>query len=830
MGDDRFQGDRQLSDGSWQHVGNSGGRAPAGEEGIDLFQLVKAIKAHRTFIVLCGVLIFLVTMGNALTSKMTFTTTGRLYLGEVGAAKGDHALDLSGGNQTDMASEMEIVSSHSLVERAVLKSGLNVLVFPSDWEPLAYWEWRAAGRDLELLKVASVELKASDTRLDEGIRNRQTYSVAFDSNVSYTLYNSENREVAKGTLGKQLKTQGLSLMLLPGAKSVPRQGIRYTVIVEPLDIATRRAISNLDVYQPSSSDSSKVLNLTYSHSFPHTAANFLRSLMEVYLEQRQAWKTEDASAAEEFVTRQLQSMRQSLDRTEEKLAEYRSENKVVISSGETAALVSQLGNYENQRVQAQLQVAALQDILRALRSKNATLEAYMFGEAKDSVLQNMASNLAEARRRLAELRTKFTATAPDVIQEEEQVNAQLSMIRNYVRGRLQRANDNVRQLDQVISELETKLRGIPGAELGLAQIDRESEVYSKMFSFLLERQQQTAIQKASTISKNRILDYPLVPDFESSPTLGIPILSGILGLWLGMMVVVIRSLTSNALRSEQEVRAIKGTTPVFAMVPTYGAAAAKQKGKAKAKADAPAEPVYDVLAGGAERFAFAEAFRTLRTNLYHAGLDGKGSLVLVTSPMPGDGKSTCGLSLAAMLAADDKRTLVIDADVRKPSHHVLTRTAADPGLRSVLAGEAHWRDTVHEVSLAVGSMDVLNAGTGGSAELLSSSKMVQFLESVRYHYDVVVLDSASYPLVSDALVLARQVDFVLSILRLSHTARKVAENHLSDIQAVARRYALVVNNSEESNLGGHPYPKVAPLKREESAVQLSVVKRAQDRS
>lgn len=809
MRNDSSHVDSPVGDYAWRGGAPGSGR-PGGEESVDVTQLLEALKTNWRFILACGVVLFSLVVGATLMSRMSFMSAGRLYLGEVDRQQqGSGDLDLSAGGQSDVSSEVEIIRSRAIVQRAVLASGHNVILSNPGWRSPRYWEWRYSDRDLDLLKAVSDELVATDTALADDIREAVAYRIVFSSDVDYELFQDEAR-LGQGSLGATLAIDKLSLTLLPGATQGPKAGAEYEMVVLPTEDVVSSAIDALEVEVPTAAagqgDSVKVLNLYYNDTSPYQAANFLKYLMEVYLRERQAWKTEDASAAEAFVSKQLRGMRESLDATQSKLAEYRSDNLEVVSDNEAQAMVAQIGRFQEQLVAARLQVSALQEVRRALRNPAAPVEAYMFGEADDAVLRGLAESLTESRQRLTELRSMFKEAAPDVKQQQAKVDGQLKMIRNYVQSRLSRAQESKRELDRVIAELEEKLKTVPGAELGLAQIGRESEVYSKMFSYLLERQQQTAIIKASTISKNRILDTPRVPSYEDSPLMGMRLASGLIGLLLGAFLVIVRTLASPALRSDSEVRTLSHV-PVFASIPNQVRTA---KGRRQG-------PIFDVLAGGIENFAFAEAFRTLRTNLYYSMQDAHGKVLLVTSPSPGDGKTTCALSIAAMLAADEKRVLVIDADIRKPSHHEMTSTPLRPGLRGLLAGECSRHEVTHPVNLSFGQFDSISFGADSRVELLTSSALNKFLIEARGHYDFILLDSASYPLVSDALALANLADFVFSVVRLGKTGRRMAEEHLRGISSVARNHALVVNNSVSALAYAAPYPSPVRAKPDTDA-------------
>jgi tyrosine-protein kinase Etk/Wzc len=786
--------------------------------GVDVVHVTGALREHYRTVLGIATAIFGAIMLFTLLSGMEFQSSGRLYLGELDGKSSAKAEDFLSGGQGDVYSEIEILRSRSHVERAVLQSGLNVTIEPAGWDQPRYWRWLVSRRDPNLLDVASKEISAADTVLTKSAREAQTFTIEFTDATHYTVFSKQRRKLGQGQLGTRTRLGVVELKLLPGTLRGPRKGARYEVVVAPLGEMIEDVLRKLEVSATKISTASepvKVLSLTFSCASPRNAAAFLARLMRVYLEERQTWKTEDATAAESFVTKQLSGMQRSLHDTDAKLAEFRAQHQPVVQATQAELVVAQLGGYEQQRIAARLQVAALRGLNQKLAQRNPPSEAYLVGDEQDTMLRSLGEGLAQARQRLAELDTRFNEMAPDIIQQRAQVNTQLTMIRNYVESRLTRAQQQLAALDAVIEQYEAKLRSVPGAELGLAQIGRDNDVYSRMYSYLLERQQQTAIVKASTVSKNRILDIPEAAVREYSPKLWLRLASALLGLLFGAMVVVTRSLLSKALRTESEVRSLLTSTVVFAHVPRQGRQTSKSS-------RLPAARIFDLLASSNDNMGFAEAFRTLRTNLYFVLPHEHGKVVLITSPSPGDGKTTTTLCLAAILSADGKRVLVIDADLRKPSHHLMTGHWPEPGLRGVLQGSGETAAT-HNVTVAGGMFDSISAGLGGPAELLSTRRLTDLLIRVRHDYDFILLDSPSYPLVSDALVLARQSDFVLSVVRIGSTPRRLTEEHVRGLVSKTRGHALIVNNSDVAVAYGYPgYGSSLPL----NADRLLVAKNA----
>jgi capsular exopolysaccharide synthesis family protein len=271
----------------------------------------------------------------------------------------------------------------------------------------------------------------------------------------------------------------------------------------------------------------------------------------------------------------------------------------------------------------------------------------------------------------------------------------------------------------------------------------------------------------------------------------------------------VKRFLSPTLQSERELRVSVRDVNVFAYVPRETAAALSD----------PSPSSGMPMLGVARRSAFTEAFRTLRTNLSLTAWAGTGNVVLITSPCPGDGKTTTTLSLAAVLAADGRQVLVIDADLRKPSHHEFLNLSNDLGLQGVLSGQYHWRDAVRPVSSSFGEFYSIGAGKAAPSDLLSGDRMSRLLTETRARFDYVLVDTASFPLVADALLLSREADCVLSVLRLQHTPRKLINDHMRRLSESSRNYGVVINDASGSgDAYAGVYPGVAPMQSTSSAV------------
>jgi tyrosine-protein kinase Etk/Wzc len=767
-------------------VPRSGDVPPPNADGVDVVQILATLRRHRRRLLTVAAITFGLAVGWTLLSRMRFDSTARMYLGELedkaGApGPGGEAIDLSGGGHSDIGSEVEILKSRSMVTRAVLASGLNATIAPSGWTPPRYWRWLLDRRSPELLDVAAPEIAVVNASLSDRSLRSAKFDVHFVTNIEYEV-SDHGRLVGGGKLGEPVHAGGLSITLLPGIERGPASGAKYWLEVASVDDVVDSALKDLEVTTPTKGgreDTTKVTTLQFSDSSPRKAASFLKQLMLGYLDERQEWKTANASAAETFMTTQLAKTRETLDDIQNRLAQYRANNHVVVLDNEAKAMIEQIGKYEEQRVAARLEVESLAAVQQQLKGPRPPVEAFMLGEAKDdSVLTGLATTLAQSQQKLTQAETRFNAPAPEVRELREQVDGQLQGIRSYVNARLTRQRDNLHTLDGIIGQYEDKLRTVPSAEVGLAKLTREADVYSTMYSSLLKRQQETALVKASTISKNRILDPADVPYREQMRGLILALVSGPLGLAFGALVVLLRGALSGRLQHRGDVQRYLGQTPIFATIPPM-----KHK-----KKGIPSESI--------------EAFRTLRAQIDRACRRHRGNVVLVTSPSRADGKTTCAYLLASVLAKSGRSVLLVETGagfeaIRKldePEQEVQSR-----GLGDVLVRGGDWREITREVALLPEcTFQVIRRGSEESADMLSAPSMCQFIADTRALYDFVLFDAPSYPAVSDTLVLSSFADCVISVLRLEHTSRASAVESVRHLSATAAAYGLVLNDTRPS--------------------------------
>jgi capsular exopolysaccharide synthesis family protein len=195
----------------------------------------------------------------------------------------------------------------------------------------------------------------------------------------------------------------------------------------------------------------------------------------------------------------------------------------------------------------------------------------------------------------------------------------------------------------------------------------------------------------------------------------------------------------------------------------------------------------------------SEAYRTLRTSLLYAPVDNSPTTIVITSPGLAEGKSTVCANLGVVLAQAEKRTLIVDCDLRSPTVHEIFGLPSSPGMVDVLAGAHELQDSYQE-PLPDLDLRVLTAGVPPSnpTELLSSPRVTKFFTSVREEFDYVLVDSPPTELVSDPLILAVQGDGVLLTLNTKKTSKNELQQAMRSLRMVgAHVLGTVINNAEK---------------------------------
>jgi len=368
-------------------------------------------------------------------------------------------------------------------------------------------------------------------------------------------------------------------------------------------------------------------------------------------------------------------------------------------------------------------------------------------------------------------------------------------------------------LDISLRSFGRQIETIPAKEITFARLSREQKLLEDVSTLLQTRLKEAEIKEAIQPEDARAIDRALIPDRPTSPKPARNILLGILGgLFLGSAAAVALEMMNTKVRTDEDLQSVTGGLPVLGAIPKIPRV--PENGRAKGRAStafrgSAATASYALITRVNSSAVFAEAYRALRTNITFAAADHANQVLVLTSALPGDGKSITAMNLALTLAQQGVRTLLIDSDLRKGMLHDMFAVRREPGLTQVLIGESSIAAAVQKISLGHDGqfLYVLTSGQRppNPAELLGSERMRALLEQLRQPFDTIILDAPPLNLVTDAAVLGTLADSTILVARAGATDKRALQHAASQLYHLGVHVSGTIMNGFDEMQAGYVY-------------------------
>jgi succinoglycan biosynthesis transport protein ExoP len=336
-------------------------------------------------------------------------------------------------------------------------------------------------------------------------------------------------------------------------------------------------------------------------------------------------------------------------------------------------------------------------------------------------------------------------------------------------------------------------------ELFRSELDRKS----RLFDVVLKRLEEINLVESRAGAKIETIHPPHRGRQSQANLRTIMMQFSVVSMLVGLGLAFVVDSADRRFRSPAEIRSELGV-PVVGHIPII-----RPEKKAKKKANQEQEGTvlaHELRTVHAPLGRVAEAYRAVRTAIYFSARGGGHKVIQVTSPTPGDGKSTLAANLAVSIATSGKRVLLLEADFRRPRVHKIFGLSNEIGMTAVIEDSVDWLDAVQTTSV-----DNLNVMTCGKrprqpSELLTSKRFEELLDLFREQFDLVIIDTPPVGAVTDPLNVAPRVDGVLVVLRLSKSARNSARRSLEALEEVGGNViGIVVNGVEQGQEGNYGY-------------------------
>ena len=554
---------------------------------------------------------------------------------------------------------------------------------------------------------------------------------------------------------------------------------------------------------------SALVDLRFRSPDAEYAARAANMLADQYIRHSLELRVDASKEANEWLSGQLDELRRKVADSDRALQEFKERNRAVSLDDRQNIVVQKLTALNQQLTDARIarfdREARYQQLVD-LRRRGQPLDA--FPAVMDSgVVQQLKRDLAEQQARQADLRRQefgenygpLKAVTAQVAVTEQRLAAEIDRIAEAVRAEFEGARAKEDAMAQALETQKNEALGLDRHAIEYAQLEREAASNRQLYENLLRLASETSISNEFKGSNIQIVDPAEVPRAPVLPNTRRDLVLALLGgLAAALLLAFGVEYFDSRIKSPEEIRTHLGL-PFLGILPIAPGSEQAQE------APLLAEPV---------PAAFAEAIRAVRTAVIFSSADPGTRSVVVTSTGPGEGKTVVSSSLAISLAQAGQRTLIVDADLRRPRLHEALGRSAEPGLSNVLIGDVPLSDALRATSVA--KLSMLSAGhvPPNPAELLGSTRYLALVDELKRRYDWIVFDAPPVMPVTDAALIARPAGGVLFVVGSEMTPRQGAQTALEHLRAANARFVGAVLN--RVNLRRHAY-YYAPYYRKDYA-------------
>ena len=519
-----------------------------------------------------------------------------------------------------------------------------------------------------------------------------------------------------------------------------------------------------------------VIDISFTSENPRMASRVANTLSDLYLVEQLEAKFEATKRATDWLNERLGALRERVEGSEGLVEAYRTEHGLVVAAGVT------IDEQQLSAINTQLTVsrADLAEKRARFRHVNELLQS---GAGVESLAEVLASDVigdlrqrqAELAREQAELESRYGDRHPHMIKiraqhtdANQQIESEVKRIVGNLEHEVSVAHSRTRSFKTSLDQLRGRRSSEQVARIRLRELERESKANRTLYESFLGRFKETSQQSGIAEADARLISRAAVPVNPSYPKKGLFAVFGLLfSVGVAFFAVIVLERLDNGFRTGAQLEQTLGL-PHLASIPELSVHDRTVAGETLA-------PETYVLAKPLS--AYSEALRSLRSAVLLSNVDDPPRVIVLTSALPSEGKTTMTLSLGRSAAASNVRTIVIDADLRNPSVARTLGLKPKAGLVEYLAGQVSL-DEVLILDEASG-LFVLPAIAGSSPasppDLIGSASMRSLLEKLKTEFSLVLLDSAPVLVVSDTRILGQISDKLVFIVQWEKTPRGATE-------------------------------------------------------
>jgi tyrosine-protein kinase Etk/Wzc len=539
-------------------------------------------------------------------------------------------------------------------------------------------------------------------------------------------------------------------------RAVPATGSEFTLAWQPIESAAGGFIESMSV-QPKSTGTN-IINVSMQSTNPRLSADVVNGLMKEYdsitIEQNNLMTDQILG----FIDGRLNILNRELDSAQQNLLLYQQRYNLIDVDLQSADYFARISEADRAIVQQQIKLGDADMVEGYLRDKKNRFNRMVVPTSlgvEDRVLAELVDNYNKAQlERQSLLSGNVPSENPLMKQSEEQIERLRESILENIRNVKQSYNSIIGQLRRESSAGKSDAQALPFKVKEYVELRRQVDIKLELVKTLQGKREEAAISRASTISNSKIIemaresDVPVRPDKKL-----IQILAVFIGLGIPLLIIFIREILNDKITARTDIEKIT-------QAPILGEVGHSYNDKV-------------LVVSKTSRSMVAEQFRIIRSNLQYVLNKVDRPVIMVTSSFSGEGKSFVSTNVGAVVALTNKKTVILEFDIRKPKVLSGLNMSKKPGISNYLVGKAELKDLIIPVPDAE-NLFVLPCGPipPNPSELLLDERVTELFDYLKANFDVVIIDTAPIGMVSDAMTLGKFADCTLYLVRQEHTYKK----------------------------------------------------------
>jgi polysaccharide biosynthesis transport protein len=557
---------------------------------------------------------------------------------------------------------------------------------------------------------------------------------------------------------------------------------------------------------------SNLAEITFESHDPNVAATVANKLADDYSNFNLETKYNETMKASAWLKNKIADMKIAVEKEDDKLAEYARANGIVFVNDKETLVTAHLSQVATSLTAAQndlIGIGTLYDQVQAGHIETLP------GIIDNPLVQDLQRRKTDLERTYSDMSVEYKEDYPKVVQVKKQMDAidkqierQKKIAAKTIVDQYNNARERVKKLTDALNEAKNEQNDLAEKTIQYDIIKRESQSNHELYDGLLTRMKEANVSAGLGASNIRVIDPATVPTGPVKPRVFLNLTLGlILGLGLGVGLAFFQEYLDKTLKTPDDVEQYL-RLPSLGVLPRFEIAGLKD-GKNEGALLTAGSNGHVALAPGIQTSPQSvEAFRSLRTSVLLSASPVP-RLILVTSALPSEGKTTTTVNLGATLASLGNRVVVVDCDMRRPACHRSTGVENHPGFVQCLTGHVDLKAAVLPVP-GVENLSVIPCGPipPNPAEILSSPLTADLLRNLRTQFEYVLVDSPPLLSVADSRILATLVDAVVLVARAHATPYDVVRRARTLLYGSGARILGVALNDmdiERHSFGSQQY-------------------------